>query len=34
MVHIRGKHTVGNLCASLKKSDFSCLEIIDTIKSH
>ena len=28
MVHIRGKHTVGNLCASLKKSDFSCLEII------
>ena len=28
MVHIRGKHTVGNLCASLKKSEFSCLEII------
>ena len=28
MVHIRGKHTVGNLCASLKKSEFICLEII------
>ncbi len=28
LVHIRGKHTVGNLCASLKKSEFSCLEII------
>ena len=28
MVHIRGKHTVGNLCGSLKKSEFSCLEII------
>ena len=28
MVHIRGKHTVGHLCASLKKSEFSCLEII------
>ena len=28
MVHIRGKHTVRNLCASLKKNDFSCLEII------
>jgi uroporphyrinogen-III synthase len=28
MVHIRGKHTVGNLCYSLKKREFSCLEII------
>ena len=28
MVHIRGKHTVGNLCASLIICEFSCLEII------
>ena len=28
MVHIRGKHTVGNLCDELKRSQFSCLEII------
>ena len=28
MVHIRGKHTVGNLCDALKRSQFSCLDII------
>ena len=28
MVHIRGKHTVGNLCDALKSSQFSCLDII------
>ena len=28
MVHIRGKHTVGNLCDALKRNQFSCLEII------
>ena len=28
MVHIRGKHTVGNLCGALKRSQFSCLEIV------
>lgn len=27
MVHIRGKHTAGNLCGSLKNSGFSCFEI-------
>lgn len=27
MVHIRGKHTAGNLCDSLKNNDFSCFEI-------
>ena len=28
MVHIRGKHTVGNLCDALKRSQLSCLDII------
>ena len=28
MVHIRGKHTVGNLCDALKRNQFSCLDII------
>ena len=28
MVHIRGNHTVGNLCDALKRSQFSCLDII------
>ena len=28
MVHIRGKHTVGNLCDALKRNQFSCLEVI------
>ena len=28
MVHIRGKHTVGNLSDALKRSQFSCLDII------
>ena len=28
MVHIRGKHTVGNLCDTLKRNQFSCLDII------
>ena len=28
MVHIRGKHTVGNLCDALKINQFSCLDII------
>ena len=28
MVHIRGKHTVGNLCNALKRNQFSCLDII------
>ncbi len=28
MAHIRGKHTVGNLCDALKRNQFSCLDII------
>jgi uroporphyrinogen-III synthase len=28
MVHIRGKHTVGNLCDSLKRSAVSCMDIV------
>ena len=28
MVHIRGKHTVGNLCDALKRNHFCCLDII------
>ena len=28
MVHIRGKHTIGNLCEALKRNQFSCLDII------
>ena len=28
LVHIRGKHTVGNLCDALKRNQFSCLDII------
>ena len=28
MVHIRGKHTVGNLCDALKRNQFNCLDII------
>ena len=28
LVHIRGKHTVGNLCEALKRNQFSCLDII------
>ena len=28
MVHIRGKHTVGNLSDALKRNQFSCLDII------
>ena len=28
MVHIRGKHTFGNLCDALKRNQFSCLDII------
>ena len=28
MVHIRGKHTVGNLCDALKRSQLKCLDII------
>ena len=28
MVHIRGKHTVGNLCDSLERSAVSCMDIV------
>ena len=28
LVYIRGKHTVGNLCDTLKRNQFSCLDII------
>ena len=28
MVHVRGKHTVGNLCDELERNQFSCLDII------
>ena len=28
LVHIRGKHTVGNLCDTLERNQFSCLDII------
>ena len=34
LVHIRGKHTVGNLCDALKRNQFSCLDIIAVSYTH